>query len=60
MLIPAGFVTPSVHIIQDTLAENPPVHGVQADSVEILDTRRIRFTNLQYDGQGPGTKKLIT
>ncbi|XP_072030814.1 uncharacterized protein [Amphiura filiformis] len=53
--IPADFVAPSIHTIQQPLGYDPLVHQVQADSVEILDTRRIRITNLMYDGQGPDT-----
>ncbi len=52
--IPADFTAPSHHTIQQPLGYNPLVHLVEADSVQILDTRRIQINNLIYDGQGPG------
>ncbi len=52
--IPADFAAPSHHIIQQPLGYDPLVHLVEADSVQILDTRTLQINNLTYDGQGPG------
>ena len=62
-MIPDGFMAPSEYLIttQDNNGNEVPaelgfssrVHNVHADAVYILDTRRIRIENLDYDGNGP-------
>ena len=49
---------PSEYLIGE-LGFSRPVHGVHADAVYIIDTRRIRIENLDYDGNAPSKGNLI-
>ena len=57
VVIPVDFIPPSVHPVAQSLGQVPPVHAVQADAVNILDTRRIEIVSLSYDGTAPGETK---
>ncbi|XP_071955151.1 protein Skeletor, isoforms B/C-like [Antedon mediterranea] len=47
-----GFQAPSPHSF-GVLGFNPRVHNVRADDVIFVDSKTIRFENLEYDGFGP-------
>ena len=54
--IPDNFVAPAEYRIPGELGFTRRVHNVHADAVYIIDTRRFRVENLDYDGNGPGKK----
>ena len=54
MWIPASFVPPAEHNLNQQLGFSPRVHDVGADAVIIVDEKTIRIENLDYDGNGPG------
>ena len=54
VVIPAGFQAPAEHNLQQMLGFSPPLHGVSADAVYVVDTQTLRIENLNYDGLAPG------
>ncbi|XP_030841370.1 protein Skeletor, isoforms B/C [Strongylocentrotus purpuratus] len=49
---PSAFVPPSPYDL-GALGFSPRVHGTSATAVVVLDPKKIRFENLNYDGLGP-------